>query len=379
MEVGMQILRYALALSLGLGAVGSSACGDDVEDFDLGDQDAGVDLGEDGGPIDVDGGLALVKLSGQVLAFEDELPLAGSVSLSTQGLTPAPSTSITGASFVLDGVLPYSVFSLLAGSPPSYRTTYNVAPAVEVVDVTGARVFVVAESTLSAFATAFGITPQAGKAIVLARLVNAAGQGLAGIPTTAIQLNGAAPASGPYYLDTTKTAQPGAAMTSASGWVVFFDVDPGLVAVTTPMGSTYSFQSPQAPTAGGLATVLQVSAAAGATPLPTNVSFMTQVLPIFSQRGCVACHSGNGPGKDLGGLSLNGGAPKVHSELTVEISPNVANTTRVNKLVPEQSLLLTRPSAETPPDVHPNITFSSPTDADYRTILAWIKEGALNN
>jgi ribonuclease BN (tRNA processing enzyme) len=90
------------------------------------------------------------------------------------------------------------------------------------------------------------------------------------------------------------------------------------------------------------------------------------------------CHSGNGPGKDLGNLTLNGGAPKVYTELTVEISPNFG-TTRVDKTTPEKSLVLTMPSAESPPDPHPNVTFTGPTDADYMTILAWIKEGAKNN
>src|SRR5690348_9048496 len=60
------------------------------------------------------------------------------------------------------------------------------------------------------------------------------------------------------------------------------------------------------------------AASPDAAPLPTNVSFSTQIMPIFDARGCVACHSGNGPGKDLGGLQLDGGTPKVYSELVVE-------------------------------------------------------------
>lgn len=37
------------------------------------------------------------------------------------------------------------------------------------------------------------------------------------------------------------------------------------------------------------------------------------------------------------------------------------------------------PSAEDPPDGHPNITFASPLDPDYLTILVWIREGAKDN
>ena len=121
-----------------------------------------------------------------------------------------------------------------------------------------------------------------------------------------------------------------------------------------------------------------VARSARSVVLPTNVSFATQVTPIFTKRGCVNCHSANGIGKDLGGLTLNGGTPKVYSELTAEISPNFAMT-RVNKANPEKSLVLTMPSAETPPDPHPNVTFTGPTDPDFLTILVWIKEGAKNN
>jgi hypothetical protein len=110
-----------------------------------------------------------------------------------------------------------------------------------------------------------------------------------------------------------------------------------------------------------------------AATLPSNVSFATQIMPIFDARGCVACHSGNGPGKDLGGLQLDGGTPKVYSELTVE-SP-----LRVQRAAPEKSLVLTMPSAENPPDSHPNITFTGPEDADYLKLLVWIREGAKNN
>ena len=124
---------------------------------------------------------------------------------------------------------------------------------------------------------------------------------------------------------------------------------------------------------------LSPDAAPGATAdgsaatLPSNVSFATQIMPIFDARGCVACHSGNGPGKDLGGLQLDGGIPKVYSELVVE------NPLRVQRATPEKSLVLTMPSAENPPDSHPNITFTGPEDADYLKLLVWIREGAKNN
>jgi hypothetical protein len=64
---------------------------------------------------------------------------------------------------------------------------------------------------------------------------------------------------------------------------------------------------------------------------------------------------------------------KVYKELVVE------DPTRVTTATPEKSLVLTMPSAETPSDAHPNVTFTGPTDPDYLTILVWIREGAKNN
>ncbi|HEY5950270.1 MAG TPA: hypothetical protein VIV40_32475, partial [Kofleriaceae bacterium] len=125
---------------------------------------------------------------------------------------------------------------------------------------------------------------------------------------------------------------------------------------------------------GGSVTVATVVVTDGAPPaLPTNVSFANQVFPIFSKRGCVGCHSGNGPGKDLGGLTLDGSSNLVFKELTQE------NPLRAKTVNPETSLVLTMPSAETPSDGHPNVTFTGPSDPDYIKILVWLREGAKSN
>ena len=52
---------------------------------------------------------------------------------------------------------------------------------------------------------------------------------------------------------------------------------------------------------------------------------------------------------------------------------------RVDLAAPEMSLVLTMPSAENPPDRHPNVTYSGPNDRDYQLILVWIREGAKLN
>ena len=88
----------------------------------------------------------------------------------------------------------------------------------------------------------------------------------------------------------------------------------------------------------------------------------------------MACHSGGGPRKDLGGLTLAGSANLIHREL-VEDRPGI----RVNLTVPEHSLVLTMPSPEDPPDAHPTIVFAGPRDPDYLKLLVWIREGAKQN
>ena len=116
----------------------------------------------------------------------------------------------------------------------------------------------------------------------------------------------------------------------------------------------------------------------GAIVIPTGVSFSQDITPNFERRGCVICHSGSRIGKDLGGLHLNGEANKMYKELVEEISENHAKT-RVDLAIPAESLMLTFPSKEDPPDIQSNITFLSSADPDYLLILGWITEGALKN
>src|SRR4029077_18754117 len=99
------------------------------------------------------------------------------------------------------------------------------------------------------------------------------------------------------------------------------------------------------PRAAGGGTTPGAKVSDGALVLPVNVKFGAQIVPIFQARGCQACHSGNGPGKDLGGLTLDGSANLIYREL-VEERPN----TRVRVAAPETSLVLTMPSREVPPD-----------------------------
>ncbi|HEY5922124.1 MAG TPA: hypothetical protein VIV11_10660, partial [Kofleriaceae bacterium] len=181
-------------------------------------------------------------------------------------------------------------------------------------------------------------------------------------------------ATGPKFLDAAMMPAPAATASTTSGWAVFFEVPPGVIALGQAATATVTLEMASSAVGASAVTIADVKVTDGAPPsLPTNVSFTQQVFPIFTNRGCVACHSGGGPGKDLGGLMLDGGANLAYKELTQE------DPTRANITMPEKSLVLTMPSAESPSDVHPNVTFTGPSDPDYIKILVWLREGAKLN
>jgi hypothetical protein len=335
---------------------------------------SGGDAGGTGGQVQVQ----TVTVAGTVVDFQTGMPVSESATLSTTGLSPAPKVSVTGADFEVEGVAPYSVFYMLAGAPPGHHNTYNGATVVEAVDVSGLKQAVVAEAFLTELATAFGEASGPGKGTIIARAVDESGNPDEGVPASAFTIDGGVPAKTPHFLDAQLAPAPNLTATSASGYVVFYDVPEGLVTVGAADGSGLGISGPQTPSAANVVSLVTLTVTAGGPVLPTNVSFTGDVVPIFKARGCEVCHSGNSPGADLGDLSLNGSDNSIYKDLTQELSKNFG-TTRVDLMAPEKSLVLTMPSAENPPDPHPNASFASASDPDYLTLLAWITEGAQQN
>jgi hypothetical protein len=361
-------MTWSLVASLGLAAASMlvGACGDS----------AGDGGGGGGGATTGGGGavpIATLSLSGTVVDFVSGDPVSVSATLTVSGIEPAPSVTLTAASFTIDDVPPFSLVQTLAGAPPDYQSTYNVPIAVEDTDVSGAEVAVVSNQYLTDLATAFGVASGAS-AVLFAQASDATGP-RAGVAASAFELPGA---DGPYFLDAALQPDPLATATSSSGWVVFYDVATGLAAISAAMGSGLTFDAAPVPVAAAAVSITSIRVVDGELVIPTNVSFSGDVVAIFTKRGCVNCHSGNAIGADLGDLSLNTGNKKVYSELTEELSPTY-NIRRVDTNNPPASLLLTMPSLESPADPHPNATFTSAADPDYLTLLGWITEGALEN
>jgi hypothetical protein len=331
---------------------------------------AGCFFSGDNAPEPVGGALSV---GGTLVDFVTGAPLEAEATVSTSGLEVAPTIKVTGATVAVINVPENSAFQLLATAPPLYRATFGPAVTVGTEDVADLKVPVVSEAFITAVATAFAATPTAARGILLARLVGADGNPKAGVAASNLLLSGGTAVSPPKFLDATLKASPTATVSSTSGWVVFFEVAPGVVSLSQAATANVTLDMAVSPVNPASVTIAEIKVTDGPPPKISNVSFATQVLPIFAARGCVACHSGNGPGKDLGGLTLNAGATKVYKELVVE------NPARVRPGMPETSLLLTMPSRESPPDRHPNVTFASATDPDFQKIYVWIKEGAKEN
>lgn len=312
-----------------------------------------------------------LSVRGEVVDFESNTAIASTASISISGLNPPPAITTQGATFSIDDIPENSAFQLLASSPPTHRSTYSDTIILTDSDLDNLKVPAVSEALLADLATAFGVTPTAAKGVLFVKFVDATGTAMADVAAASLLVP--AGVIGPKFLAPDYSALPAATATSPSGWAVFFEVTPGIITLGAPVESTVSVAMPLS-AIGATAVTIATAVVGGQLVLPTNVSFQNQVFPIFSDRGCVACHSGGGPGKDLGGLHLDGGSNLAYRELTTE-----RVGFRVNLAMPEKSLILTHPSREDPPDVHPNVTWTGPLDPDYLKILVWIREGAKDN
>ena len=337
---------------------------------------AGTDPGVSGG-TDVPFAPSALNVSGQLLEFDTHRPLAGSGTMATAALVPSPDVTVSGSTFSLANVPPDSTFFLIAGSPPDHALTYNAPTTVTDADVTGVNAYVVASAYLTKLRSTFNVTAMSGTATVLVHAVDATGAAEAGVPGSAVVL-GVSGAKGPFFLDAMMQPTANATATSASGWLVYFNIPAGTLKLAGSTG--YTVVSADTPTVGDAVSLVQATITQGTSPMPppSTISFQQSIVPIFINRGCYNCHSGNGTGRRLGDLVLDGSPMKIWTALTQTISPNFG-TTRVNLTDPPKSLVLTMPSYENPPDAHPTVVFTSSADPDYVKILTWIQQGAKFN
>jgi hypothetical protein len=314
-----------------------------------------------------------LRAEGRIVDLANGQPIVGTGTIAISGLAAEPGIEIHGTGFVLDQIPENSVFSVQAAVPPTHHATSTVIAMTEE-DLTGVVIPAIAEARLAQIATSFGVTPSPAGGVLFAQVVNEADLPRAGITAASFVVDGGATARGPFFLDANLGPAPGETMTSASGWVVYFDLSPGIVSMRAAPTANVTLDMPASPATAGVVTVAKVRTIDGKFIPPKNVSFGQQVMPIFKRRGCDACHAaGNAPGRQQGDLTLNDDPALVYRELVME------DPTRVVVGMPELSLVLTMPSREEPPDRHPNVTWTGTFDPDYQLIRVWIAEGAKQN
>ncbi len=325
--------------------------------------------GDDGSTTEPPLGGSLT-VTGDVVDFQTGAAVGTGVTVSSTGITPPPMVAVDGSMFTFTQVPENSLFQVLA-SATDYRPTYSQVIEALSDNISGVKAPILTNSYVDGLAAAFNVTLTATKGIVMVRLVDANGMPRAGIPANQLVLSGSS--TGPFFLDANLNAAVGAQMSTASGYAVWFECQTGITEAGQAASATITVNMPTSPVAAATVTLADALVTDGAPmPMPTNVSFSTQVFPIFSARGCVACHSGGGPGKDLGGLMLDAGVNLTYKECVTE------DPTRVVTGTPETSLLLTKPLYESPPN-HQTAIFQNTQDPDYQKIYVWIKEGAKNN
>jgi Protein of unknown function (DUF1553)/Protein of unknown function (DUF1549)/Bacterial Ig-like domain (group 2) len=99
-------------------------------------------------------------------------------------------------------------------------------------------------------------------------------------------------------------------------------------------------------------------------------SFLNDVMPIFTRQGCNSgsCH-GKGAGQNGFRLSLRGYAPESdYRWITREFDGR-----RIDTSVPEDSLMLRKPTGSAP---HAGGRLFDPSSREYRVLLDWIRAGA---
>ena len=307
-------------------------------------------------------------VTGNVVDFLSGNPLTTPAEVTALGL-PDAITSTKGAAFTIENVPDNSLFQLEA-TAANYAATYSPAMTTTVGDLSGVKAWAVPQAWVTATASGYSVTPSQSAGILMIHLVDSTGAPKSGVASSDLVLANISGANGPHFLDA-NLAPSTATSSSASGWAVWYNVPVGSVALGAAANANVTLQMAESPIAAASVTIADATVTAGAPPPPPkNISFASQVVPIFTARGCVECHSGNKIGANLGNLSLDGGTNHVY----MQIMPD-----KVSLTTPTASKLLAMPSYSNPSNGHPVVVFTGPQDKDYVTILQWITEGAKNN
>lgn len=365
-------MRRSLAFVLISAAAG---CAGEAPDLTAVDAAPHVDAGQglDATPT------VTFALTGKAKDYFTGLPLA-TVDLATEGMEPAlAGTSDAAGDFRLDGVPPGSVFYVTT-SRLQFRPTRNLPVRIDSESVQSDLLVVSLPDSRRQY-TSLNLAPTAGAAVVFAELRRNNGMPFEGLALDAIVLvdSAAAPIGlGPYFFGAQGDLVSNLTVATSTGFggrarVGFLDVPAG--PVTLEVTSTTGMGAPQTERIELMATADGATlAVTGATGMGGGGSgartFTADVYPKLQTAangglGCANCHT-------AGGL-----AAVLPYDLPVMMTYDAikARLGVVDLITPADSLLLTKPLFEAPPN-HPNATFLDVNDPDYRVFLQWISQGA---
>lgn len=301
------------------------------------------------------------------------------VALATEGMEP----ELTGSSdalgdYTIDQVPPGTVFYVSA-SRLQFRATRSLPVRVDDASVM-ADVSVVSLPDSRRQYTSLGLTPTAGTAVVFADLRRNDGTPLEGVALADILLVDAVDAPvglGPYFFGATGDLVANATLAVSTAFngrarVGFLDVPSGPVTlkVTSTIGAGPPITELVELVAAPDGATLGATGNLAMGPAPGARTFTADIYPRLQTAangglGCANCHTAGGAG-----AVLQYDLPVQMAYDAIRARPGVVDTA-----APADSLLLTKPLYEDPPN-HPNATFLDMLDPDYLVVMEWITQGA---
>jgi mono/diheme cytochrome c family protein len=314
-------------------------------------------------------------LSGEVKGWFS-LEAVNGVTLSTVGTDPVITGAADGPQGSYGLEVPVAGIFWIKAAKPGYPSTYEYVRMPQG-DYPNKTAYIISDEQLAAMAAAYGKTVNPACGTVLAEVKNPQNQGQKDI--TALTLLGVS-YEGPYFLGPQNQAAADRTYSSASGRALFFNVcdtggqvaSPGAIAQLTVDQPGYPVQAPAFLNiyAGGATrgvVVVEPNGVVVEPPPDDIIDFKDEIYPIFVQQACAACHAPGGAAAGSG-LYFDGPAENVYAALR-------EGNQRVNLQYPADSLVLSKPLYEEPPN-HPNASFPSVNYPDYQTIYRWINQGA---
>jgi hypothetical protein len=314
------------------------------------------------------------------------IPVEGA-SVSTEGIDPQITTTTgTAGAYVLDNVPVGSVFYTSLTAPANFRAT-RTEPITVVDQSLTQDLYMVSDADADRqFVSAGNIIPDPLTGAFIVDMYRNNGDPFVGLNPADLELLDALGqpviAMGPYFFGLggdmlTNADVPQSLLALGKARVGYLNVPPGtytfrinyldgqglpaLIDTMVTVSGPESFTLARTMNGGG----------GGGGANNGAYDFMSDVYPILMTGaeggvGCKNCHRAGG----LAALLPFDGTPANTHALVI------ADPTIVDLINPIDSLLLTKPLYEDPPN-HPNATFASIDDPNYVIIMTWITQGAI--